>query len=138
MSLQLKQFAHRAMRWTLAYVLPFHNCPVRNRGFYVSTPWAVSGFRFAASTFHGSRVFLTSGWSHLTKAEERSKSIGMTKGFTMFLGAAEVAGAVGLTFGVLTPPAAVGLILIMLGAIGKKIFCVAYGTLGRKEFGVAL
>lgn len=58
-------------------------------------------------------VFLASGWSDLTKAEERSKSIGMSNGFTMFLGTAEVAGALGVAFGVLTQAAAAGLILIM-------------------------
>ena len=32
----------------------------------------------------------------------RSKDIGMSKGFTIFLGAAEVAGSLGVIFGVLT------------------------------------
>ena len=80
-------------------------------------------------------VFLASGWSHLTKAEERSKSIGMSKGFTMFLGAAELAGGLGVTFGVLTQPAAAGLILIMLGAIEKKIFVWHTGFWGEKTNG---
>ena len=80
-------------------------------------------------------VFLDSGWNHLTKAEERSKSIGMSKGFTMFLGAAEVAGGLGVTFGVLTQPAAAGLILIMLGAIGKKILVWHIGFWGEKSSG---
>lgn len=80
-------------------------------------------------------VFVTSGWNHSTKAEERSKSIGMTKGFTTFLGAAEVAGALGVMFGVLTQPAAAGLILIMLGAIGKKILVWHTGFWGEKGSG---
>lgn len=80
-------------------------------------------------------VFLTSGWTHLTKAEERSKSIGMSKRFTMFLGAAELAGGLGITFGVLTQPAAAGLILIMLGAIQKKIFVWHTGFWGDKTYG---
>jgi putative oxidoreductase len=67
-------------------------------------------------------VFGTSGWNHLKSPEERSKSIGMSKGFTMFLGTAEVLASLGLAFGVLTQLAALGLILIMLGAIQKKIF----------------
>jgi putative oxidoreductase len=70
-------------------------------------------------------VFLSSGWSHLKKPKERAKSIGMSKGFTIFLGLAEVAGSLGLMFGALTQLAAMGLILVMLGAIQKKIF---YGT----------
>jgi putative oxidoreductase len=80
-------------------------------------------------------VFVTSGWSHLTKAEERSKSIGMSQGFTMFLGAAELAGGLGITFGVLTQPAAAGLILVMLGAIQKKIFVWHTGFWGGKTYG---
>ena len=67
-------------------------------------------------------IFLTSGWKHLREPETRSKDIGMSKGFTMFLGAAELAGGVGLISGLLVQLAAIGLILIMLGAIQKKIF----------------
>ena len=67
-------------------------------------------------------VFGASGWKHFRNPAERSKSIGMSKGFTFFLGAAEFLGSLGVAFGVLTQLAAFGLILIMLGAIQKKIF----------------
>ena len=67
-------------------------------------------------------IFITSGWSHLRNPEERGKNIGMSKGFTLFLGSAETAGSLGVMFGVLTQIAALGLILVMLGAIQKKIF----------------
>ncbi|MFY9531932.1 MAG: DoxX family protein [Candidatus Acidiferrales bacterium] len=80
-------------------------------------------------------VFITSGWSHLTKAEERSKSIGMSKGFTAFLGLAEVLGSFGVIFGVLTQLAAIGLILVMLGAIQRKIFVWHIGFWGDKTYG---
>jgi putative oxidoreductase len=80
-------------------------------------------------------VFLTSGWSHVTKAEERSKSIGMSKGFTVFLGLAELAGGLGVLFGVLTQIAAIGLILVMLGAIQKKIFVWHTGFWGERTYG---
>jgi putative oxidoreductase len=80
-------------------------------------------------------VFVTSGWSHTTKSEERSKSIGMSQGFTIFLGIAEVAGGLGVAFGVFTQLAAVGLILVMLGAIQKKIFVWHTGFWGEKTFG---
>jgi len=81
------------------------------------------------------QVFISSGWSHVTKSEERSKSIGMSKGFTIFLGVAEVAGGLGVAFGVLTQLAALGLILIMLGAIEKKIFAWHTGFWGEKTYG---
>lgn len=80
-------------------------------------------------------VFVTSGWSHVTKADERSKSIGMSKTFTIFLGIAEIAGSLGLAFGVWTQLAAAGLILIMLGAIEKKIFVWKTGFWGEKSDG---
>jgi putative oxidoreductase len=76
-------------------------------------------------------IFATSGWSHLTDAEARSKSIGMSKSFTMFLGVAEMAGALGLLFGVLPQLAAAGLILVMLGAIQKKFFVWKTGFWGK-------
>src|SRR5437660_8159624 len=80
-------------------------------------------------------VFGSSGWSHLTHAEERSKSIGMSKGFTRFLGAAELAGSLGVVFGVLPQFAALGLILVMLGAIQKKIFVWHTGFWGKNSDG---
>ncbi len=76
-------------------------------------------------------VFITSGWKHLKNPEARSKDIGTSKGFTIFLGAAEVAGSLGVMFGVLAQLAAIGLILIMLGAIQKKIFVWRTGFWGE-------
>ena len=75
-------------------------------------------------------VFLTSGWSHLSNPSQRSKDIGMSKGFTAFLGAAELAGGLGVTLGILTQLAAIGLILVMLGAIQKKVFVWRIGFWG--------
>jgi len=80
-------------------------------------------------------IFLDSGWSHVTRPEERSKSIGMSKGFTVFLGVAEISGGLGVAFGVLTQLAATGLILVMLGAISKKIFVWHTGFWGKNTYG---
>ena len=55
-------------------------------------------------------VFLTSGWKHVTDPEKRSKDIAMGKGFTIFLGAAELSGSLGIIFNVLAQFAAIGLI----------------------------
>ena len=76
-------------------------------------------------------VFITSGWNHLKDPEARSKDIGTSKSFTIFLGAAEVAGSLGVIFGVFTQLAAAGLILIMLGAIQRKIFVWRTGFWGK-------
>ena len=75
-------------------------------------------------------VFITSGWKHFQDPEARSKSIGISKGFTIFLGAAEVAASLGVIFGVLAQLASICLILIMLGAIQKKIFVWRTGFWG--------
>jgi len=80
-------------------------------------------------------VFVTSGWSHISKSEERSKSIGLSKGLTIFVGAVELLGGLGVTFGVLTQLAAICLIIIMLGAIQKKIFAWHTGFWGEKASG---
>src|SRR5262249_12483085 len=56
-------------------------------------------------------------------------------GFTIFLGVAEIAGGLGVASGVLTQPAALGLILIMLGAIQKKIFVWHIGFWGGNTYG---
>ena len=80
-------------------------------------------------------IFLPSGWQHLTDPETRSKSIEMSKGFTIVLGLGELAGSLGVIFGVLTQIAALGLILIMLGAIQKKILVWHIGFWGEKGSG---
>jgi putative oxidoreductase len=80
-------------------------------------------------------VFGSSGFNHLRHPKERAASIGMSVPFTVFLGAAECAGAMGLATGVLAPWAAVGLILLMLGAIYKKVVEWKTGFWGEKSIG---
>ena len=76
-------------------------------------------------------VFVTSGYRHVRHPETRSKDIAMSESFTVFLGAAEVAGGLGVISGVLAQLAAVGLILLMLGAAQKKIFAWHSGFWGK-------
>jgi putative oxidoreductase len=80
-------------------------------------------------------VFVTSGWSHVSHLAARAKSIGMSKDFTAFLGIAEITGGLGVGYGVLTQLAALGLILVMLGAIQKKIFVWHTGFWGKDASG---
>jgi putative oxidoreductase len=76
-------------------------------------------------------VFFTSGWADISHPDVRGKSIEMSRGFTLLLGILECAGAVGVMAGVLTQIAAIGLILIMLGAIQKKLFKWHTGFWGK-------
>ncbi len=76
-------------------------------------------------------VFIDSGWKHVRDPEARGKSIGMSKSATAVVGAAEILGGLGVLFGVLTQLAAIGLILVMLGAIQKKIFVWHTGFWGK-------
>lgn len=80
-------------------------------------------------------VFGASGYGHVKSPRERAQSIGMPVPFTIFLGAAELAGAIALVVGFLTQWAALGLILIMLGAIYKKIAVWHSGFWGEKSMG---
>lgn len=80
-------------------------------------------------------VFGTSGYAHLKNPAARSASIEMSKAFTILLGAAELAAAVSLSTGVLARWAALGLILVMLGAIYKKAFVWKTGFWGKGSQG---
>jgi putative oxidoreductase len=59
----------------------------------------------------------------------------MSKAFTLFLGLAEVAGSLGIVFGAFAQLAGIGLILVMLGAIYKKIVVWHSGFWGEKASG---
>jgi putative oxidoreductase len=80
-------------------------------------------------------VFGTSGFSHLRSPRERAKSLGMSVPFTIFLGVAELAGAIALVVGMLTQWSALGLILVMLGAIYMKAAKWKTGFWGEKSMG---
>jgi len=77
-------------------------------------------------------VFVTSGSSHVKDPVTRGKSIGLPPGITRFLGLGEIAGGMGVAIGFLPQLAALGLILIMLGAIQKKIFVWQTGFWGKQ------
>jgi len=75
-------------------------------------------------------VFFASGLNHLKDPVARAQSIGASARFTVFLGTTEVLGSTGVALGILTQLAAIGLMLIMLGAIQKKIFVWKSGFWG--------
>ena len=76
-------------------------------------------------------VFVTSGRSHVMDPVARGRSIGLPPGATRLLGVTELACGLGVAFGVLTQVAALGLILIMMGSIQKKIFVWHTGIWGE-------
>ena len=80
-------------------------------------------------------VFGTSGFNHLRHPKKRAVSIGMSVPFTVFLGAPQFAGAMALAVGVLAQWVALGLILVMLGAIYKKVVEWKTGFWGEKSMG---
>ncbi len=94
------------------------------------TDWALLLLRIITGI-----VFFSSGWSHLTKPAERSESIGMSKTFTFILGLGEIIGAAGIILGIFTQIASLILIIVMLGAIGKKIFVWKTGFYAEKGYG---
>lgn len=94
------------------------------------TGWALLLLRLMVAL-----VFVTSGFSHLRNPRERAQSIGMSVGFTAFLGAAELAGAAAIAIGFLTQWAALGLMLLMLGAIYSKAVKWKTGFWGEKSSG---
>jgi putative oxidoreductase len=80
-------------------------------------------------------IYADSGYSDLKDPDARSKSIGLPRSVTIFLAVAELAGGAGIILGVLQQLAAIGLILIMLGAIQKKIFVWKTGFWGKDGLG---
>lgn len=100
-------------------------------------------FHLAALTDYGllflrimaGAIFMDSGYNDLKNPDARGKSIGLPKGVTIFLAVAELAGGAGVVFGVLAQLAAIGLILIMLGAVQKKVFVWKTGFWGKDGFG---
>src|SRR5947199_9100708 len=80
-------------------------------------------------------VFFDSGWNHLKNPVERSKSIGASPRFTMFLGTAEVAGSSEVALRVIMQLAATGRILIMVGRLQKKCFVWIIAISGGRDYG---
>jgi putative oxidoreductase len=80
-------------------------------------------------------VFITSGWSQLKDPVGKGKQNQVSPGLTRFVGSAEVLGGLGVLTGVLAQIAALGLILIMFGAIKKKIADWHTGFWGKDNQG---
>jgi putative oxidoreductase len=79
--------------------------------------------------------FGSSGYYHLKDPVGRAKSIGLSPRATAAIGAAEALASVALVTGVLLQLAALGLILLGLGAIGKKVIQWKTGFWGKDGYG---
>jgi putative oxidoreductase len=80
-------------------------------------------------------VFFESGRRHASDPVGRAASIGLSPGVTRILGWAEMAAALGVALGVFTQVAALVLIVVMLGAIQKKVFVWHTGFWGENTYG---
>ena len=80
-------------------------------------------------------VFFESGRRHAGDPIGRAASIGLSPGVTRILGWAEMAAALGVALGVFTQVGALVLILVMLGAIQKKVFVWHIGFWGDNTYG---
>jgi putative oxidoreductase len=80
-------------------------------------------------------IFVNSGWRDVQDPVARGASMGVAPWFARFLGLAEVAGGLAIGIGVWPQLAAIGLSLIMLGAIQKKIMVWKTGFWGEKSMG---
>jgi putative oxidoreductase len=80
-------------------------------------------------------VFANSGYVDLKDPGARSKSVEMPRGFTIFLGIAELLGGIAVIVGVFVQLASIGLLLIMCGALAKKIFVWKTGFWGKDGLG---
>ncbi len=80
-------------------------------------------------------VFFTSGLSHARDPAGRSASIGLSPRFTLVLGLVEMAASLGVALGVFTQVTALGLIVVSLGAIQKKLLVWHTGFWGDKTYG---
>lgn len=80
-------------------------------------------------------IFFDSGRRDVQDPVARGRSIGMSPGFTRFIGLAEMAGGLAIGIGIWPQLAAIGLSLIMLGAIQKKMLVWKTGFWGDKAVG---
>jgi putative oxidoreductase len=80
-------------------------------------------------------VFFTSGLQHAGDPVGRAASIGLSPGVTRVLGFVEMAASLGVALGMFTQVTALGLLVVSLGAIQKKLFVWHTGFWGDKTYG---
>jgi putative oxidoreductase len=94
------------------------------------TPYALLALRLITAT-----VFFSSGRSHVERPGERGKQIGMSPQATRFLGIMEVIAAISVAFGLLAQVGALIIMVVMLGAMQRKILVWGTGFYAEKGYG---
>lgn len=80
-------------------------------------------------------VFVWSGFGHARDPGRSSKDIGLPKPIVLLIGIVELLAGLGLAGGLLTRLSAVGLMVIMLGAMHRKAFVWHSGFWGKNGMG---
>ncbi len=80
-------------------------------------------------------VFVWGGVSHVRDAEGSSKDLGLPTPIVMLIGIVELLAGLGVAGGLLTRLSAVGLMIVMLGAMHRKAFVWHSGFWGKGSQG---
>jgi putative oxidoreductase len=80
-------------------------------------------------------VFVWSGFGHARDPEGSSKDLGLPKPVALLIGVVELLAGLGIAGGLLTRLSAVGLMVIMLGAMHRKAFVWHTGFWGKGSQG---
>ncbi len=81
------------------------------------------------------RRFVWSGASHARDPEASSKDLGLPKPVVLLAGVVELLAGLGVAGGLLTRLSAVGLMIVMLGAMHRKAFVWHTGFWGKNAMG---
>lgn len=98
-------------------------------------PWTLENLALLLLRVVLSVVFLSSGWSHVRDPAARGESIGMPAGVTFGVGALELVAGVSVALGLFPRAGAAMIILVMLGAIYKKVAVWKTGFFGENNGG---
>src|SRR5688572_25619925 len=80
-------------------------------------------------------VFVWSGWGHARDPVASGKDIGLRPALARLIGIVELLAGLGIGFGVLTRLSALGLMIVMLGAMHRKAFVWDSGFWGKGSQG---
>ena len=80
-------------------------------------------------------VFFSSGRNHLADPIKRSESLDLSPDMTRIIGILEIIAAISIAIGIVPQIGAMIIIVIMLGAIKKKIIDWNTGFYAKKSFG---